>query len=421
MELRTPGVRIHAVEVPRPAPFRMSIAGFVGRARAGEATEVAEPRALSNWGQFRDEFGSFRGASYLAYAVFGFFANGGERCWVVAVEDGEEMAGLAALETVPEVGTVVMPDLVVPDLERLVPATEVPEEGIVFARPPAAATVADYTALAAGQRALLTHCARMGERFAVLDPPPGASPASEPRPGEPLPVRAWAEDLRALPEAHYGALYYPWIRQRPGDFGGRELWLPPCGHLAGIYARSEAGSGVGKVPANELLRGVVDLAVCLDDEEQAELNPAAVNALRVFPGRGLRVWGGRTLSPDPSHLYVSFRRVTLSIIKRILTGLQWTVFEPNSTALWTEIRTALTLLMQGLFTGGALAGATPEEAFFVQCDEETNPPERVDRGEVLARVGFAPARPAEFIVVTIRRTGDSLEARESAAPAGAGF
>jgi len=414
MELKTPGVLIQTVEVPAPSPFRLSIAAFVGRSRDGS---LGEPTVLSNWGQFRDAFGGFSGSSYLPYAVYGFFANGGERCWVVTAPDEKVEEALAALETVSEVGTVVMPDLVLPDLERLIPDAEVPASGIVFAKAPARLGLGgdgkDFPSLSAGSRALLEHCALMGERFAVLDSPPGASPGRES-----LSIQVWAERLRELPEARYGALYYPWIRQRPGDFEGRELWIPPSGHLAGIYARSEASSGVGKVPANELLRGVVDLEVCLDDTEQGEINPRGINALRVFPGRGLRVWGGRTLASDPSDLYVNFRRVTLSIIKRILTGLQWTVFEPNTPALWTEIRTALTLLMQGLFTGGALAGATPEEAFFVQCDGETNPPERVERGEVLARVGFAPARPAELIVVTIRRTGASLKARESASPAG---
>ncbi|MGD2116509.1 MAG: phage tail sheath subtilisin-like domain-containing protein, partial [Acidobacteriota bacterium] len=324
---------------------------------------------------------------------------------------GNGLLGLAALEAVEEVGTVAVPDLIVPDLHGLIPAAEVPAEGILFAEPPPAGAER-FPTLRDGQRELLAHCGRLGERFAVLDAPRGAAAGAGA-----LPVAEWAAAFRLLPEASYGALYSPWLRQRAADLGGPSFgngspWLPPCGHVAGIYARSEIVHGVGKAPANEVLEGVVDLELCIGDDRQAELNPVGVNCLRAMPGRGLRVWGARTLSPEIRWRYVNVRRVALAIVKRILAGLRWTVFEPNGPALWTEIRTALTLLLRGLFQGGALAGTRPEEAFFVQCDAETNPPEVTARGELIARVGFAPALPAEFVVVTIRRTGESLQARE---------
>jgi hypothetical protein len=182
--------------------------------------------------------------------------------------------------------------------------------------------------------------------------------------------------------------------------------------VAGIYSRSEQARGVGKAPANEVLQGAVELEFCLDDAEQSLLNPKGVNCLRSFPGRGLRVWGARTLSPEPLSVYVNVRRVVLSIVKNIIVNLRWTVFEPNDRQLRDRITASLTLFLNGLFASGALVGASAKEAFFVKCDEETNPPEVVDLGQLVTEVGVAPERPAEFILVTIKRSPGSLSVFE---------
>ncbi len=313
------------------------------------------------------------------------------------------LAGLAACERIAEIGGVAVPDLILPDLWAAVGGRP-PRQGILAAELPPGA---DLPVLREGQRELLRHCRRMGERFALLDGPRGAEPGR----GGPA-IEDWANALGLLPEARDGALYYPWLRRRAADLGGRDVWLPPCGDVAGIYARSEEQRGVGKAPANEVLHGAVALEVCLDDARQAVLNPLGVNCLRALPGRGLRVWGARTLSREPLWRYVNVRRVALAIVKQILVRLRWTVFEPNDPLLWSAVTATLTLFLLQLLDSGALAGATPEEAFFVQCDEETNPPELIDRGQMVARVGFAPARPAEFVVVTIRRTAESLAVAE---------
>jgi hypothetical protein len=169
---------------------------------------------------------------------------------------------------------------------------------------------------------------------------------------------------------------------------------------------------VGKAPANELLQGVIAFEFSISDAEQSVLNPRGVNCLRVFPGRGPRIWGARTLSADPQWLYVNIRRVFLAIVKQIGLNLQDTVFEPADAQLREKIADNLTLFLRDLFQTGALAGATPQEAFFVKCDDETNPPEAADLGQVIAQVGFAPAYPSEFVLITVRRSADTIAVRE---------
>ena len=317
----------------------------------------------------------------------------------------DELFGLAAYEAVEEIGLVAIPDLTLPDLYDAVPASDIPEQGIVFAGAPR--TRKRFDRLKEGQAGVLFHCLKMGERFAILDSPRGAEIGRGANK-----IEEWPGNFQLLPGARYGALYYPWVRQKAGDFDGRELFIPPSGAVAGIYSRSEQARGVGKAPANEVLQDAVELEFCLDDLEQGVLNPKGVNCLRVFPGRGLRVWGARTLSVEPLSIYVNVRRVVLSVVKNILVSLRWTVFEPNGPRLWDRIRATLTLFFNRLFESGALAGASPSEAFFVKCDEETNPPEVVDLGQAVTVVGFAPERPAEFVLVTIKRSPGALSVLE---------
>jgi hypothetical protein len=323
-------------------------------------------------------------------------------------EAAETFFGLASFEAVTEVGLLAIPDLVLPDLARYYddhPDVQPPKEGIVFSTTLPEGLAFDH--LKAGQRDMLTHCERMGDRFAIFDAPPGADVGKGT-----TKIEDWPGLFQLLPQTKNGALYYPWIKEKAADFDGRHLFIPPCGHVAGIYSRSESAGGIGRSPANEVLQGIVDLERCLSNVEQDVLNPRGVNCLRMFPGRGLRVWGARTLSTDPVWRYVNVRRVYLAIVKHITTALQWTVFEPNDRQLWGKMTASLTLFLRDLFLGGALAGNTPEQAFFVKCNGETNPPERIERGEVVAEIGFAPVRPAEFLLVTITRTAASLSVSE---------
>lgn len=319
----------------------------------------------------------------------------------------DKLFGLSAFEAIEEIGLTAIPDLIIPDFWALAQAAAVfiSETGIIFTDLPF--DQLDPASLKAGQSDMLRHCEKMGERFAILDSPPG----SEIGKGKNK-IEDWPDNFQVLPNARYGALYYPWIKEKAANFAGHSLFIPPGGHVAGIYSRSEQGRGVGKAPANEILQGAVELEYCLSDAEQALLNPQGINCLRVLPGRGLRVWGSRTLSLDPLSRYVNIRRVTLAIIKNISVNLRWTVFEPNDQQLWDKITAKLTLFFDDLFARGALVGATVEEAFFVKCDAETNTPDIVDRGQVITEIGFAPARPAEFILVTIKRTPEAVSVVE---------
>ena len=321
----------------------------------------------------------------------------------------ERFFGLATFETVLDVGLLAIPDLALPDFEQYYaenPQIQRPKAGIIFTPPPS--TPPHFAQLRLGHRDLLRHCADRGDRFAILDAPPGVRIGK----GSDR-IEDWPNVFQVLPNSKDGALYYPWIREKAADFESRELLIPPSGHVAGIYARTEQSRGVGQAPANEILQGVIALEVPLSNAEQDLLNPRGVNCLRTFPGRGLRVWGARTLSTDPLWRYVNVRRVYLAIVKHMHLNLQWTVFEPNDQILWAKITASLTLFLRELFLQGALVGNVQDEAFFVKCNDETNTADGMARGEVVAEIGFAPARPAEFILVTIKRTAAALSVRES--------
>jgi uncharacterized protein len=237
------------------------------------------------------------------------------------------------------------------------------------------------------QLAMIAHCELMGDRMAVLDPPPGLSPNQ---------VKDWRVDMAGY-DSKYAALYYPWVRVfDPAT--GTNRFVPPSGHLSGVWARNDGTRGVHKAPANEVLRGAVALETQLTRAEQELLNPLGVNCIRTFPGRGIRVWGARTLSSDPAWRYLNVRRLFNYLEESILNGTQWVVFEPNDDALWARIRRTISAFLVNEWRRGALFGLTPDEAFYVKCDRETNPAESIDAGQVICEVGVAPVKPAEFVI-----------------------
>jgi len=244
----------------------------------------------------------------------------------------------------------------------------------------------DRDGVKAVQLAMIAHCERMGDRVAILDPLPDLSPQE---------VKAWRE-REAGYDSKYAALYYPWIKVAGSN--GKPLTVPPSGHLAGVYARSDNERGVHKAPANEVLRGVLEAATPITKGEQDTLNPSGVNCLRSFTGRGLRVWGARTLSSDPAWRYINVRRLFNYVEKSIEHGTQWIVFEPNDPDLWARVKRDVEAFLTGAWREGMLFGRTPSEAFFVKCDEELNPPDVRDRGQLFINVGLAPVKPAEFVV-----------------------
>jgi hypothetical protein len=250
-------------------------------------------------------------------------------------EAAAKLFGLATFEAVDDIGLIAIPDLVLADwgaYYRDHTGARIPEQGIIFSHLPF--DDLDLENLKIGQRDMLRHCEKMGERFAILDAPRGLTPAG---PGVNR-IEDWPSHFQPALNAKYGALYYPWIREQAADFDGRNLLIPPSGHVAGIYARTEQQSGVGKAPANEIVRGIVALEFEVGNTTQERLNPRGVNCLRVFPGRGLLVWGARILSREPLWRYVNVRRLCQAIIKNLLVNLQWTVFEPNNQRLCSTLR-----------------------------------------------------------------------------------
>ena len=251
------------------------------------------------------------------------------------------------------------------------------------------------------QTAMIAHCEKLRYRFAVLDTPPGLNPQQ---------AIEWRKYVNY--DTSFAAMYYPWIKV--ADFsgaGGLSKLVPPSGHMVGIYNRTDSDRGVHKAPANEVLLGVIDLETHLSKGEQDQLNPMGVNCIRTFPGRGIRAWGARTLSSDGAWRYISVRRLFIMVEASMDSGMQWVVFEPNDRTLWSKVRRDVAAFLKVVWLGGALFGNTPEEAFYVKCDDELNPPQIRDLGQLIIEVGLAPVKPAEFVIFRITQwAGTNSEA-----------
>jgi len=236
--------------------------------------------------------------------------------------------------------------------------------------------------------ALKTHCETLKDRFAIIDSNPNIDDVS-------------SNDLKPRNNpTQYAAFYYPWIKVVNPETGLTPT-IPPGGHVAGIYARSDIERGVHKAPANEVIIGAKELEFEITKRTQDMLNPRGVNALRAFPGRGIRVWGARTLSDNSLWKYINVRRLFIFVEKSIFLGTQFVVFEPNDYRLWARVRATITQFLTGVWRNGALFGQTPEQAFFVKCDETTMTPDDIDNGRLICVIGIAPVRPAEFVIFRI--------------------
>jgi uncharacterized protein len=250
------------------------------------------------------------------------------------------------------------------------------------------------------QQHAIEHCERMQDRFAVLDSQLGASPDG---------VTAQRNNLAS--ERGYAALYYPWL-VITNPAGAGTLQVPPSGHVAGVYARTDNDKGVHKAPANEAVRGgVVALERTLSDGEQGPLNEVGVNVIRRFPGVGTRVWGARTIATSTQWRYVNVRRLTLFVEESIQEGTVFAVFEPNTQGLWKKVKFQVDEFLTRVWKDGALFGATAEQAFRVRVDEELNPPGLRALGQLVIEVIIIPATPAEFVVFRIIQdpTGAALQ------------
>jgi uncharacterized protein len=250
--------------------------------------------------------------------------------------------------------------------------------------------VIDMEGVQAVQTAMIAHCEQMGDRVAIIDAPPNYNAQQ---------IREWRVD-KVRYDSKYATLYWPWVKVfDPAK--GEAVFVPPSGHMAGIWARSDDARGVHKAPANEVVRGAIDLELILTKGEHDQLNNQGINCIRAFPGRGIRVWGARTLSSDPAWRYINVRRLFNYIEGSIYNGTQWVVFEPNDQALWGRVNRTISSFLLRTWREGALFGATPEQAFYVKCDSETNPPDVIDAGQLVVEIGVAPVKPAEFVIFRI--------------------
>lgn len=237
------------------------------------------------------------------------------------------------------------------------------------------------------QAALLIHCETLKYRFAVLDGVSGSDIAV-------------IQAHRNAYDSKYGGYYTPWL-ETTDLTTGRTMVVPPSGHVLGICARVDNERGVHKAPANEVVRGITGVTLPFGDGEQDVLNPAGINLVREFEGRGIRVWGGRTTSSDTEWKYVNVRRLFIFLEHSIDRGTQWVVFEPNNEALWARVVETIESFMFGVWKSGALMGTTPAEAFFVRCDRTTMTQDDIDNGRLVCLIGVAPAYPAEFVIFRI--------------------
>lgn len=245
------------------------------------------------------------------------------------------------------------------------------------------------------QLMLVAHCENLGSRFAVLDMPRDAKKLDN--------IMAH----RDIFDSNYAALYHPWLLVfDPLD--KKNIAIPPSGSMIGIYARSDSTRGVHKAPANEPVRACVGLDCQFNKGEQDILNPKGVNLIRSFPGMGIRVWGARTATSNPSWKYINVRRLFIFIEESIKANTNWAVFEPNDEVLWVRVRRTIEVFLTGMWRDGSLAGSSPEEAFFVNIGHDTMSQDDIDNGRLICVIGVAPVKPAEFVIFRIsQKTSDA--------------
>jgi uncharacterized protein len=401
----SPGVYVEEVPpLARPiAGVGTSTAGFIGivpdtvalpaelTGQAGKfvsvtltiATPAITPVLITSWSSFVSAFGDLIGPEQssgtaatapltinsgyrnLAQAVYGFFNNGGTRCYVVRVTSNADLTkALGALDVIDEIAMLAMPG--------------------------------DTTT--ADQAALLTDAANMEDRFVILD-------------GVQAPANFQIASIQgSTGNSSYAGMYFPWIsvfdpsEQVMNPTGPGTVMVPPSGHVAGVCARVDANRGVFKAPANEVISGALDVQFRLAKADQDGLNPGGVNVIRSINGN-ITIWGARTLGGDANgdFKYVSTRRFYNFLRKSIYEGTQFVVFEPNSPALWQRIIRSVSDFLLNQWRDGALFGDTPKQAYFVKCDEETNPPSEIAAGKVTTEIGVAIVQPAEFVIFQIQQ------------------
>lgn len=321
------------------------------------------------------------------------------------VGDEAQRTGVYGCAVIDDINMICMPDLMAGLFQReMIPTMagteEEGEEEIVLSD-------ARRQAILALQVGLVQYCEKMGDRDAIIDPIPGLS-AQEMR-----------DITNATPygcEKGHAAIYYPWIKVSDPLRKGKQLFVPPCGHVAGVWARVGSERGVHKAPANEVLRGAVALETDLTRGDQAILNPDGINAIRMFPGEGIKVYGARTLATrgNASWKYVNVRRLFNYLESSVKRGMTWAVFEPNDADLWSRLRRNISSFLYVAWREGMLFGESPSSAYYVRCDAENNPQATIDLGHVYVEVGINPVKPAEFVIIRMGQWDGGASTTEGA-------
>jgi phage tail sheath protein FI len=378
-EYLAPGVYVEetSFRTKRIEGVSTSTAAFVGFTRRGPLAVAKRSKVLTSFSEFERIYGgtgnligTFAGTNYVAHAAKAFFAEGGRRLYVGRVKNTSSIESHWA---------------------KTLHALLAVEEIAIIAAPGSTELGSVSNAL---QAQLLAHVeTNRSCRFAVLDVPKGLTPND---------ARAYCAQW----QSKSAAIYYSWVQVAAAALPGKPrvhqaMLLPTSGFVCGIYARCDVERGVFKAPANAVVRSATGLEREVTSAEQEMLNPLGVNCIRSFPGRGIRVWGARTLSSDPEWKYVNVRRYFLYLEHSIDKGTQWAVFEPNGETLWQQVRRVIEDFLMNEWRTGALLGSKAEEAFFVRCDRTTMTQNDIDQGRLVCLVGVAAIKPAEFVVLRI--------------------
>jgi uncharacterized protein len=335
--------------------------------------DIGKPVLCTSFSEYKRNFGDFSidpMHSRLTHAVYGFFNNGGTRCYVVRARDATPASIEATFDALDRIEDI-----------SIVAAPGIEDDGV--------------------RGVIDSRCKNKGDRFAIFD-----GPEKETDLNRLIKIKDAGGVMPNRTDA--AAWYFPWIKvfdpvaKMLNPAGDGAINVPPSGHIAGVYARVDAGRGVHKAPANEPILGALGVAQALSKAEQDGLNPKGVNCIRVI-NDNIMVWGARTIGGDGNTdlKYINVKRMLLFLKKSIYEGTQWVVFEPNSPALWQTITRNVTGFLTAVWRSGALFGNTPQEAFYVKCDAETNTTEARENGQVITEVGVAIVRPAEFVIFRI--------------------
>lgn len=374
-----------------------AITAFIGRAKKGP---VNEPVQIEGFNDYERDFGGLWLESTMSYAVRDFFLNGGRTALIVRLTSNPESMDAHGGEDREELQS---DDYLGSEENKtgLFALLKVDLFNLLCIPPPSRLKDTSPTVY---QQAL-RFCV---DRRAILlvDAPSdwGASAITT--------VSKAKEGIRQLglsgTDARNAALYFPRVRQPDSLRNGKTDQFVPCGIIAGIISKTDAFRGVWKSPAGTeaVLTGIQGLQVTLTDYENSQLNSSGINCLRSFPASGTVIWGARTLSGADQNAdeykYIAVRRTALFIEESLYRGLTWVVFEPNDESLWAKIRLTIGSFLNNLFRQGAFQGRSPAEAYFVKCDKETTTQNAISLGFVNILVGFAPLKPAEFIILRIQ-------------------